>query len=134
MYKIEWFTDDQKKIVKYLDSVQFPGYYKLINKNYVSSIDQKCTYDVLYCVCLCVKNYVKNIKTQFSVKNFFVDKYSKKLIENKTLCNGKAGISITRTSKEYDKFFGNIFQMLTYSEIFDICKNCILNVYSIKNH
>lgn len=114
-YLKEFVLPEQKEIIDYLETIEFTGYYK---KN-ISSIDQKCTFDILHVNAKCILNFIttKNLKF-FSINDFLKDDYTHNLYKEKTSNNGKAVIK-EGTKKEYDKVIGNTLEMLSYSEVLD---------------
>jgi hypothetical protein len=121
---------EEKKIIEYLESITYTGYYKK-NVCTVCALDQKCTYDVLNTDCKCILNMIKN-KTKFTINDYFNDSYTNNLFLNRTARNGKAKIG-PKTMKEYDKIFGNVFEMLSYCEILEKSSTSRAREYSVKN-
>ena len=112
---VRYFPEDEIPWIDYLETIEFTGYYK---KN-ISSIDQKCTFDILHVNAKCILNFIttKNLKF-FSINDFLKDDYTHNLYKEKTSNNGKAVIK-EGTKKEYDKVIGNTLEMLSYSEVLD---------------
>lgn len=138
-YPKKFNISEQKTIIEFLNSINFTGYYKQINNVTICAIDQKNTYDLLHVISKCILNMVKR-KKFFTIKDFFEDEYSKDILKEKTYDNGKAVLR-KETHKEYDKLFGNTFEMLAYAEIltkqynkksrvFSVCNDSILNILS----
>ena len=114
-YLKEFVLPEQKEIIDYLETIEFTGYYK---KN-ISSIDQKCTFDILHVNAKCILNFITTKKLKiFSINDFLKDDYTHNLYKEKTSNNGKAVIK-EGTKKEYDKVIGNTLEMLSYSEVLD---------------
>lgn len=128
IYPRRFRMPEQKKIIEYLNSINFIGYYK----NGISAIDQKCTFDILHLNSKCILNLLKNNKNEFGIKDFLENSYVYEIYKNKTLSNGKAVIR-NGTYNEYDKVIGNILQTLSYAEVLEKCYSKRSNKYTCKN-
>ena len=77
-------------------------------------IDQKCTMDVLSLVSDCVLNYVSDdINKIFTTKDIWFSEYA---ITNVQKIFVKPDPTNKKSSREYDKYFGQPLKLLGYSE------------------
>lgn len=129
------YLPNSEKIIEYINSIQFTNYYKENSQNIkISSIDQKCTYDILYVISKCLINFHNINKTFISIDDFFNDEYTRNLLKDKTSSNGKAIVDKNKTSKEYDKLIGNILDTLAYANILEKQKYKRKKLFKIKNY
>ena len=93
-------------------------------------IDQKCTYDVVSIVAVCINEYVDTTQAEeFTVSDIWHSDYARKnviAIFSKPDPELKAG-------NEYDKYFGQPIKLLGYSKILNVRKEKNRYYYSINN-
>lgn len=94
-------------------------------------IDQKCTMDVLSLVSDCVLNYVSDdINKIFTTKDIWFSEYA---ITNVQKIFVKPDPTNKKSSREYDKYFGQPLKLLGYSGILKEEKKNNKNYYTVKN-
>lgn len=94
-------------------------------------IDQKCTPDVINVIADCVLNYYEqNGDIEFTSRDIWESEYSGEVIE---LYFNKPHPKDPSTNNEYDKFFAQPLELLSYSDILNKEKKGNRNYYTINN-
>lgn len=92
-------------------------------------IDQKCTYDVLATIADCIVNYYETTQNlNFSIKDLWNFEYSNKII---TTIFKKPNTDNPNAQHEYDKFFAQPIELLTYSGVLNKIQQGRKNSYII---
>lgn len=120
-----WFSEkDLKKFVNQYD-------YDIRKSGNARWIDQKCTADVLSIIADCIINFMPNNNEEyFSSKDIWYNDYTIKNVENifrKAKVDGKSSIN------EYDKFFQQPMELLSYANVLLKKKIGSRNFYKINN-
>ena len=94
-------------------------------------IDQKCTADVLTIVSDCISVYAANFPgKEFTTKDVWHSQYT---IENVEAIFKKPGVTSDKARNEYDKFFQQPMELLSYAGILEKRKAGTRNFYSLAN-
>lgn len=94
-------------------------------------IDQKCTADVLTIVSDCISVYAVNLPgKEFTTKDVWHSQYT---IENVEAIFKKPGVTSDKARNEYDKFFQQPMELLSYAGILDKRKAGTRNFYRVAN-
>ena len=117
----------ESKIKKFFDSNNYD--VRVIGNG--RWIDQKCMMDVLSLVSDCVLNYVSDdINKIFTTKDIWFSEYA---ITNVQKIFVKPDPTNKKSSREYDKYFGQPLKLLGYSGILKEEKKNNKNYYTVKN-
>ena len=94
-------------------------------------IDQKCAADVVTIIADCILNYIEaNGNIQFTTKDIWQSKYTK---DNVEAIFKKPGVLNLSAKNEYDKFFQQPMELLSYAGILKRSKNGLKNNYQVVN-
>lgn len=94
-------------------------------------IDQKCTPDVLAMVADCIAVFSdKDSNAQFTTKDIWHSDYA---VENVEAIFKKPGLESKAAKNEYDKFFQQPMELLSYAKILKKTKIGTRNFYSVSN-
>lgn len=94
-------------------------------------IDQKCTPDVLCIVSDCIENYVESHGNGlFSSVDIWHNDYT---VQNVEQIFSKPGLNLQTSRNEYDKYFQQPMELLSYAGVLSKTKRGNRNFYSIAN-
>lgn len=95
-------------------------------------LDQKCTADVVTVVADCILNYgLEHTGDYFTTPDIWHYKYT---VENVEAIFMKPGVEHTGAKNEYDKFFQQPMEMLSYAGVLEKTKRGKRNFYAIANY
>jgi len=118
----------QQRVIEFLDSRN----YDLRVSGNGRWIDQKCAADVVTVVADCILNYgLCNDQKQFTTPDIWHDKYT---VENIEAIFRKPGVERYEAKNEYDKFFQQPMEMLSYAGVLIKEKQGSRNFYSIGDY
>lgn len=119
-----WYTEDKIKDFIYQYN------YDIRESGNARWIDQKCTADVLSIIADCILNFVPINTDYFTSKDIWNSIYAIETVEN---IFRKAKVNSKLSMNEYDKFFQQPMELLSYSRILFKKKVGNKNFYKINN-
>ncbi|MGL5521689.1 MAG: hypothetical protein ACRDAW_00235 [Metamycoplasmataceae bacterium] len=125
--RVKATKEDKEIIINKLNNIKYEGYYKKNIDSTISALDQKNTFDVIFAVSnILIKIINKN--EHFS-KNVFLNPSDKSKDIKHILKNISARFEHAKapikegTQKEYDKYFTQTFELLSYVGALEKVKN-----------
>lgn len=92
-------------------------------------IDQKCTPDVVCLVADCIENFIsRNNVSEFTSMDIWKDDYTSEFVQS---IFSKPDLNIDESKREYDKFFQQPMELLSYSRVLKKTKRGSRNFYSL---
>lgn len=94
-------------------------------------IDQKCTPDVMCIVSDCIENYVAaHGNVVFTSADIWHDEYT---VQNVEQIFSKPGLNLQTSRSEYDKYFQQPMELLSYAGVLQKTKRGNRNFYAVEN-